>query len=435
MSAGGSALLLRNASVLTLAEDGAAGALDIAVEGGRFAAVGPRGSLDTRFAGADALDCRGRVALPGLINAHLHPEVHGLKGAVEEMGLHDWPSATRLNAGLAYLESTRGAGLRDLSIRVALADCALGGATCVATYGVTDGAEDDCARALRDLGLRGHVTVRDEAFAPADGRFGGVPHMYRLHAEERLDEAELRAAAAAHDRGERIVMHAAETLHRLELARQRHGTTTIRLLERYRLLSPRTLLSHAVHVDGEERALIAGRGAAVIASPSAEMKLADGTPPVTDYLRDGVTVGLGTDSVLTSNSNDLLIEARHLGLGQKLAHGPGALPATAALGCVIVGGADALGRAGRQGAIAPGLDADLVLLDTGNPRLLPLLHDLDFSNLAANVVYSATGQDVTDVMVGGRWIVRDRRLTTADLPRLLSDFQEAALRMHREIGD
>jgi 5-methylthioadenosine/S-adenosylhomocysteine deaminase len=77
-----------------------------------------------------------------------------------------------------------------------------------------------------------------------------------------------------------------------------------------------------------------------------------------------------------------------------------------------------------------GLSADVVLVDTRNPRLLPLVHRSGFSNVAANLVYAAVGSDVTDVFVRGRRLVRDRRLTVADQDRILEDLDRAGAALH-----
>jgi 5-methylthioadenosine/S-adenosylhomocysteine deaminase len=258
--------------------------------------------------------------------------------------------------------------------------------------------------------------------------------MYRLHAEEALTQSELRAASEAHARGERIVMHAAETRHRITVASKSFGMSTVRLLESYGLLSERVLLSHAVYVDEEERALLAERRVPIVSSPSAEMKLSDGIAPIHDYLARGITVALGTDSAICNNSGDLLLECRQLGLSQKLACGPEALRAGQVLRCATAGGAAALGEASERGTISTGLAADLILLDTRNTRLQPLLHNSESSNLAANVVYAATGQDVTDVMIGGRWVVRGRKLLTADQDEISAELGRAASRLHERIA-
>ena len=439
---GSIALLLEGAFVLTLDDAGTAGELSVAVRDGTIADVGERDRLRTRFGEAQRIDCTGSILMPGLVNAHLHPEVHVLKGIVEDVDLHGWAHAERLERALTLLGTDELRWIQRAGVRAALADCLLSGTTCVATYGVTAGADEVAAAELSAFGLRGHVTIRDTAFAPATDADGmpvipahrlEPPRMYRLHAEEALTEDELIAAAGAHARGERIVMHAAETRYRIRLAQSRFGSTTLRLLDRHDLLSAATLLSHAVHLDEWELTLLERSGAAVIASPAAEMKLSDGIAPVTDYIERGVTVALGTDSALCNNSNDMLLECRQLGFAQKLAQGADVLPAERILRCATRGGALALGEADRYGAIAPGLSADLILVDTLNPRLQPLVHGEQFSNVAANLVYAATGQDVRDVMVAGRWLVRDGGLLSAEPDRIWQALAEAALTLHAKI--
>jgi 5-methylthioadenosine/S-adenosylhomocysteine deaminase len=424
-------LLLEGALVLAQDEAGTVGWLSVAVAEERIAALGQPDELRARFPSAERIDCRGRILLPGLVNAHLHPELHVLKGAVEELHLHEWDGAHLLDGGVALLSDPDGGWIQRAAVRAALAEAILAGTTALGCYGVTVGADEVTEEALVDLGLRGVVTVRDEAFEPVPA--GGVPRVFRLHAEEALEEAELEACARAHARGERIVMHAAETEHRLDLVRARFGTTTVRLLHRYGLLSPRLLLSHAVHVDDEEAALLAAHGVMVVSSPTAELKLADGIAPISDYLERGMTVALGTDCATCNNGTDLFLEMRHLGLTQKLRYGAHAVPAERILLMATRDGARALAGGGEFGALEPGLSADLVLVDTRNPRLRPLVHRPRYSNIAANLVYAATGQDVTDVMARGRWLVRGRRLLVADEATLWRDLQRAADALHDRI--
>lgn len=423
--------VLEHALVVTVDDDDRMGRFTVAVDEGRIAAVGPRADVLSRFPHAERVDCSRRVLLPGLVNAHIHPELHILKGALEELDLHDWDDAEHFDEALVLLSSPAGREAQRVAIRAALADCLLAGATCVATYGVTRGADRIAAAELVSLGLRGATTVRDIEFAPVPD--GAVPRLYRVHAEEALTPAELEAAQRAHARGERLVMHAAETEHRLRLVQERFGVTTVRLLERYGLLSPRMLLSHALFVDDEERTLLADRGAAVVSSPAAEMKLSDGIAPIAALLGRGVPIALGTDTAVCNNGNDLFLEMRQLGLSQKLRYGAEAMPAEQILRMATGGGARALGMQREIGLIAEGAAADLILVDAMTPRLQPLVHREDFSNVAANLVYAATGQDVTDVMVGGRWRVRHRRLLTADAPALWRDLGRAARWLYRRI--
>jgi 5-methylthioadenosine/S-adenosylhomocysteine deaminase len=371
----------------------------------------------------DVIDCSRRIVIPGLVNAHLHPDLHLLRGMLEDLSLHEWPDCSLLQRSLCILDGPDGEPLQRAAVRAALAECALAGQSTVVCYGVSDRVDRIAAEELRALGLHGWVTVRDAAFAPAADY--GVPHMYRLHAEEALTEAELEIAARAHERGEWMVMHVAETRERIALCRERFGTTPIRLLARHGLLSPRVLLSHAVHIDEEEMALIAAAGAPVVSSPVAEAKLADGLAPITALVERGVPIALGTDAAVCNNSSDLLLEARMLGLLQRLDRGAAALPAGTLLRCATAGGAAALGGPAGAG-IAPGAPADLALLDAAAPHMLPLLVRPGGSNLLAAIVFSATGRDVTDLMVQGRWVVRDRRLVARDAERIGAELMDAA---------
>ncbi len=421
-------LIIEGAWVLTLDDTDTAGQLSVAVGGDRIVAVGPPDTLRIRFPGARTFDASGTVLLPGLVNAHLHPEAHILKGWVEGLDLHAWRRATGFNRALELLGSDTGRTYQRAAIRAALADCLLSGTTTVACYGVTVGADDVAAEVLADIGLNGHVTIRDRAFAeaaavPATGLC--PPRMYRLHAEEALDRDELEAASSAAARGERIVMHAAETQVRRRLARRRWGVTTIPLLDRYGLLSERMLLSHAVHLDEGECGLVVERGACIVASPAAEMKLGDGIAPLTPLAAAGVPIALGTDSAVCNNGNDLLLEARLLGLSQSLAFGAGAIPAVDLLRCATTNGARVLGEGAERGCIAAGRKADLILIDAATPRLQPLLADSRVDNVAANIVYAATGQDVRDVMVGGRWRVREGAFVDVDASQIWTDLAEA----------
>ncbi len=423
---------LEGALVVACDDAGTIAPLTVVVVGERIAAVGEPDAMRARFPAADAIDCTGRVLLPGLVNAHLHAELHVLKGAVEELGLHDWEEADAFDGALGVLSATDGRWIQRAAIRAALADSLLSGTTGVGTYGVTLGADEVAREEIPALGLRGLVTIRDPGFG-ARAYDPVVPHVYRLHAEEALTEAELAAAAIAHARGDRLVMHAAETEHRISLARERFGASTIRLLEARGLLSPRMLLSHAVHVDEEERALVAARGAPVLSSPAAELKLADGIAPVADYLQRGATVALGTDAAVCNNGNDMFLEMRQLGLVQKLRWGAAAMPAEQILRMATRHGARVLYGSGRAGMIAEGRLADLVLVNLGTLRMQPAVHRDGHSNVAANLVYAATGQDVTDVMIGGRWIVRGRRLRTAEEDAVVEALARAATALYDRI--
>jgi len=403
---------------------------DVLLDGDRIAALEPAGSERLDGTDAERIHATDRIVLPGLVDAHVHPELILLRGLMEGMSLHDWDDFHLLHDARDWLASDEGLETMRVATRAALAESLLAGVTTVGTYGLTQGMDAVAAECMHELGLRGWTTVRDASFTPLPDALPR-PHMYRLHAEEALTDAELRAAAGAHQRGEWLVMHVAETETRVRLTRERFGTSPIRLLARYGLLSPRVLLSHAVHLEDEEVRMIADAGAPVVASPSAEMKLGDGIAPVRALLEAGATVALGTDAAVCNNGADLLLEARHLGLLQGLRGAAGRLSPQSLLDAATHGGAVALARPGDApaGRLAVGAAADLTLLDARAPALQPLLESPRHGNVVANVVYSATGRDCTDVMVAGEWRVRERKLLGHDHDALVRDLTVCAHRM------
>lgn len=407
------------------------GRASVLVDDGVIADMGAPDAMRARHPGAERLDMTDRLLMPGLVDAHLHPDMVLLKGMLEERDLHAWGGHDLFEDALAEIGSER--WVQRAGIRASLVQAALSGTTCIATYGVTADAETLCAEALEELGLRGHITIRDITFGPVPDHLAGISAFYRLHAEESLTDRELTDAAGVHAAGGRVVMHAAETLHRVGLARHGFGTTTIRLLERYGLLSPRMLLSHAIQTDAEEWTLMAGAGAPVVVSPTAEMKLADGLAPVVDMLAAGVTVALGTDAAVCNNGSDMFLEMKQLGLSQKLRYGAHALPAEQILQIATRGGAAALGAGDVHGRIQPGWSADLIAIDLESLRMHPFVEGGRFENVHANLVYAATGQDVTDVMVKGRWVVRDRTLQTADPRQIRQELNRAAAALYDRI--
>jgi len=172
--------------------------------------------------------------------------------------------------------------------------------------------------------------------------------------------------------------------------------------------------------------LLASSGAGVVHCPESNMKLASGMAPVTDLLARQVPVGLGTDGCASNNNLDLLTE---LDTAAKLAKvrrlDPTALPAWEALSLATRQGARVLGLEKEVGILAPGLKADVVVIDLDQPHLTPLYDPY------SHLVYAATGADIQTVVVEGRVLVEDRRLLAFDLTETLARARELARRVKR----
>jgi 5-methylthioadenosine/S-adenosylhomocysteine deaminase len=220
-----------------------------------------------------------------------------------------------------------------------------------------------------------------------------------------------RMADVARRRNVGIHTHLAESTDEVRQIRDRTGLTPPALLARLIGDLPRVVVAHCVHVTDADIGLIADAGWGVAHCPTSNMKLGNGAAPVPAMLAAGVTVGLGTDSMMTNNNLDLFEEMRQAALVQKLVQADAtAMPCEEVFAEATVGAARVLGLDDRIGTLEVGKRADVIVVDLDRPHLWPLVD----GNLLAQLVYSASGADVRTTIVDGRVLMEDRVVTTID---------------------
>ena len=230
-----------------------------------------------------------------------------------------------------------------------------------------------------------------------------------------------RTAAVAARLGTGIHIHLAESQEQVDNSLAKHDRTPVEVLEANGVLDVPVIAAHCICISELDQEILARRQVNVVQCPNCHMKLGMGVTPVPELLAKGVNVALGTDGVASSNDLNMLKEARLAALIQKLHHrDPELMAGDLPLRMATQNGARALGWP-DSGVIAPGRLADLILLDADQPHWRPR-HDL-----VANLLHSAQGGDVTDVMVAGRWLMRDRALLTLDMERILWEAERRAL--------
>jgi 5-methylthioadenosine/S-adenosylhomocysteine deaminase len=187
------------------------------------------------------------------------------------------------------------------------------------------------------------------------------------------------------------------------------GTSPVAMLDRLGVLRVRPLLVHAVRVTAEDQRRIAASGSSVAHCPASNAKLGHGVAPVVEMLGRGVSVGLGSDSVASSNRMDLLDEARLAVLQQRAAvQRSDALSAAGVIEMATLGGARVLGLDARVGSLEEGKEADLAAFP------LDALSDSPLFDPESALVFGAAGRRARLVTVAGRELVRDGQLV-ADL--------------------
>jgi 5-methylthioadenosine/S-adenosylhomocysteine deaminase len=196
------------------------------------------------------------------------------------------------------------------------------------------------------------------------------------------------------------------------IARQTHPAdagSLINYLRRVGLLTPRMNLAHSVWMSPAEIDVIAQAGTNVVLNPVGNLKTRSGVAPIRTYLRKGVRVALGCDNCSCSDAQNMFQSMKlFTALAAVTQPEPGPPTAADAIWSATVGGARTAGLEGRIGALRPGMAADLSIIDLTDPSFVPL------NSVARQVVFTEGGRGVETVIVDGRVIVADRKITTID---------------------
>jgi 5-methylthioadenosine/S-adenosylhomocysteine deaminase len=429
--------LIRNGIVLPMT-GGRETVLDpgsVLVDGASIVAVASVDELDAdpRAVGADVVDATGRAVLPGLHNCHLHSGL--LRGTAESMALWDWlrsyvdPAHKALTPEIAAAASLHCYAEGLLAGTVSVMDMwrhMEGSAEAAATLGiratlvpyVADGVYDwfETIESNRRL-LESHHTA-------ADGRvrtWVGLEHL--LYCSESCF-AQAVALAEEFDTG--LHTHSSETVWEVEESLARWGRRPIEVFHQRGVLGAGTVVAHCVWLSDMEIELLARTGTAVAHCPCSNMKLSSGPARIGALRAAGVTVGLGSDGEKENNNTDLVEEMKFASLLQKVTTlDPTTGDPWDVLAMATIEGARALGLDKVSGSLESGKRADLVVLDLAGLHTTPVLHGRDF-NVAAHIVFSASGRDVTDVWVDGRRLVAGGQPTTFDVASVRATAQAAA---------
>jgi 5-methylthioadenosine/S-adenosylhomocysteine deaminase len=365
--------------------------------------------------GDEVVDAHGGALVPGLVNGHTHAAMTLFRSFGDDLPLMTWletriwPAEGRLEADDVYWGT-----------RLACLEMIRSGTTkLVDMYWHAP----DAARAVEDSGLRGVIcaplidqgdaanlgALQADALASLDAveAVGGrITPFLGPHAVYTVSPTSLEwIGRTVADRGVGVHIHLAETRREVEDCVNAHGLRPTDLLDRCGLLGPTSVLAHGCWLEPDELALIAERGATVVTNPVSNMKLAVGRQfPYLEAVQQGVAIGLGTDGAASNNSLDLFQDMKVLALAQKFASDdPSTLPAAEVLAIAAGQRSPLLG--GRPVEI--GAPADVLVVSTDRPEVAP-------GDLAANLVYAATGAVVDTTVVAGRVLMRDRHIDGTD---------------------
>jgi 5-methylthioadenosine/S-adenosylhomocysteine deaminase len=226
-----------------------------------------------------------------------------------------------------------------------------------------------------------------------------------------------------------LTMHVAETPFELDTSRRRFGVKDLELLERVGFLGPDVLAIHCVHLDERDLRILRARDVRVSHNPTSNMYLSSGVAPVPAMLLAGITVGLASDGPASNNTHNMIQTLKLAALLHKVAtRDPTIITAERVLEMATIDGARALGLEREIGSLEPGKRADLVCFDRDAPEWRPLLNPLN------NLVYAASGSSVRSVMIDGRLVLDEGRITTVDERAIYERVEELAREQVRRAG-
>ena len=371
----------------------------------------------------------GTIVLPGLVNTHGHSPMTIFRGMADDLPLKSWlfdhifPAEARyVNADTVYWGS----------LLACLEMIASGTTTFVDGYFYAD----EIVKATKQAGMRALVAQGVIDF-PAPGvpdpgrnldlglaflqKWIDFSHLITpgifCHSPLTCSAPTLRKAHEISGRfGLPLQIHLSETQDETEEIKSKQGAMPAFYLDELGLLNGNLIAAHATHLSELEIDLLSMREVKIAHCPESNMKLASGVAPVGKMLDRGITVGLGTDSCASNNNLDLFGEMDTAAKLAKVADcDPIRLDAKTVLKMATIGGARVIDLGDKIGTIEAGKKADIIIVSLDSPHMTPMY------NPYSQLVYSASGGDVRDVIIDGRVVYREGQFLTLDKDNIMAE--------------
>ncbi|MDH5436225.1 MAG: TRZ/ATZ family hydrolase [Gammaproteobacteria bacterium] len=396
------------------------------INNGRIHDILPSSKVSGQYEATNILDLKQHALIPGLINTHTHCAMSLLKGLADDLPLMDWLQNHIWPAEQKWVSPEF---VQDGS-ELAIAEMLRSGTTC---FNDMYFFPDETARVASHAGMRVNIglimidfptvwasnadeylkkgiDVRDQFRGNPLITTAFAPHAPYTVSNEPLEK--IRSFAEEMDIP--VHMHIHETIGEVTSAETEQGQRPLARLNDLGLLTPRMMAVHMTQLNDDEIKLIAESGTHVIHCPESNLKLASGYCPVQKLMDAGVNVALGTDGNASNNDLDMLGEMKTAALLAKtVADNAGALNAFQALKMATINGAKAMGLDEEIGSLKKGKAADITAIHLDNIETQPLYNPI------SQIVYAAGRENVTDVWIAGKHLLKDKTLTTLNIKTIL----------------
>ena len=395
---------LYNARILTMIDGQDVFTGEIHIDGERITYVGP--SVPSPSENFDKeIDCQGNLLLPGFKNAHTHSGMSVLRSLADDKPLDLW-----LNEDIFPVEAKfTGEDIYWMSQLSVLEYLTSGITACFDMYME----QEDVARAMDDIGFRcvqtggvndfsKDVRIIDYLYNKYNQKGSLQSYLLGFHAEYTtcMDNLKILADIVKKNRAP-LYLHACETEHEVQDCVKRYGKTPLAFLDTLGLFDYGGGIFHGVWMSDEDMEVMKRRSLSVITNPGSNCKLASGIAPISEYLKQGITVAIGTDGPASNNCLDFFREMFLVTALAKIREkDASAIDATKVLRMATVNGAHVMPLDDCD-VLTAGKQADIIMIDLMQPNMQPL------NNIEKNIVYSGSKQNIRMTMVAGRILYHD----------------------------
>lgn len=449
--------IVGNATVITvdgqrrIIHDGAVAVNDSLIE-----AVGKTDDLRARYSGYEFHDMSGHIVMPGLINGHVHLTQALIKGCADDVSLIDFlaeriwklmgsynADEARASTDLCLLEMIKSGtttfvetlllarygldGITDAVVKSGMRGVLAKSVMDIATYASRDNIMCEGMVEDGDVCLQQAIEWKQKSENAGDGRVNIWlgPRPVGSTTKQMLEK--VGKTAREHDMG--IAIHFCEVKQDVELMRGQYHQAPGDFAESAGILTDRTMMAHGIWLTKEDMQALKRNHSTVVHCPASNAKLASGFCLVPELLEQGVNLALGTDGPTCDNAYDMFDAMRLAAIihkGRLL--NPLVVPAETAIEMATINGAIAMRKENELGSLEVGKKADIITIDCNNARLAPN------TNPVSLVVYSAKGSDVDNVIIDGRYVVKDREILTMDEQAVIDNAKEKILQVFEKTG-
>ena len=393
----------------------------VVISGDKIQDILPSGEIEQNYFAAQHLRRTDHAIIPGFINAHTHAAMSLLRGAAEDKPLFSWLNDVVWPLEQKWVDDE----FVEDGTKLAIAEMIQSGTTCMNDMYLYPEISGKVAEQLHMRTRLGMVVLdfptswaksADEYLAKGQAlfeQFEGsdlVSTMLAPHAPYTVSDQTIeKVMQLATDEDLGVHMHLHETEQEVESAVQETGIRPIERLHRLGAINSKFIAVHVTALNEEDISLLSESNSSVAHCPKSNLKLASGVCSTGELLRHNVNVAIGTDSAVSNNSLNMLEELRFATLLAKGFSGDASqIPVHEALRLATINGAKCLGLDTVTGSLEPGKFADLSTIDLSEIHCRPLYDPV------AQIVHSASRNQITDVFIGGKPVLQDRELLTID---------------------